>query len=423
MDKNNKDKILNEARRIRKFTLSYIAISFGFVVIFLIFYLVSSKNNRMCQYGGTLFCNNEIHYTASLGEENTFFTITYSDYTGSENLNVKYPYSGTSTYNIDYYFNSLPASITNRIVNIGISSNGSIGSSIYFQNSSVTGEAIQTWTRYSLITSDIKNKILVGDIDKTSNTVLEYTYYDDTTRVLNNIQPTSNSFFSSSTTQANNHDPLPVNWLHLLKPLRIQAAGCSVGNTSACAVIDPSFVSPKSCSQYYFNSNTSFYCPPSNPNCSLCSETQNSRTDNCGYRFCRPGLVPQDKTGFHGGTTGDVVSTNSRGYYQNNYIPGKRAPDDPDAYVIGDSGDKLIDKLDGLESSNFNSSSDSNGLAAYPMLQQRTIAAGTGTDKNNFDNSTRLGTTSSFTNSSQSSYYPQFATQPNTNTDGNFDFK
>jgi len=393
---------LKDLKYFTNVSMVYYFFSFLVALLFYSFYLVSNKKERSCQYGSTLFCSNEKHYNASLGEENQYYSSKFLGNTSTDTTTVNFPYSGVSTYAISYYFDSLPSNITNRSGNVGISVNGTIGSSVYFADSTVNGETIQRWTRYLLYNSGINNIII---LDTDNNDILDYTYADDTNSTL--VEFSSPSFIQNSTQTVTNHEDVPVNWLHILETLQIQTkTGCSSGNRSACACIDPSFVSPKVCSQYIFNKNTGYYCPPDNLNCELCQDaTENSKNDKCGYRFCRLGPNPPD-------TNKGLKDNSNRGYYQNNII-GNAKTNSVNEYTT--RGSLLSDKLTG-------SVTTENDLINYPSLQQNLFCAGKEPGNNNFNNTVTGENTDSFNDYTNSDYYPQFSRHPQVNSQDNYDF-
>ena len=409
-------------KHFRNISIAYYLFSFTIIAVFFIMYLISEKNNRSCQYGSTLYCNNEIHYNAALSEEKEFYDIVFKDVdtTDTSAHSVGYPYSGVSRYSIDYYFNTLPASITNNIDGVGVSFDSTNGASIYFSEASNSGEKIQAWTRLVLYRSDISSDITILDVDNSNNNSLNYQYFDESTNAPNiSLSPHDKIIENSTIDNLNNtNEPIPVNWFNILNTLQTQAkTGCSLNNLEACACIDPSFISPKVCSQYYFNKKTSRYCPFDNPNCELCVQGQ---TTGCGYRFCRYGTLPSKKEALNPLNTD--TSAPKQGYYQSSYNPGGKNSVNSSSYVIGSNPANLLTRfLDGYDKTAYTNSA-TNGINAYPQAQHLTFCSGTAIGKQNYTDNINTVTTK-FSSGIAANYYPQFGTSPNFNiSKGNFDF-
>lgn len=398
---------LNSIKYFRNTSFFYYLFSMTLIIVFLSLSLVASKNNRSCQYGSTLFCRSETYFNEAFGNDDEYFTLTYTPYSGLAGNNIiKYPL-GDDYITIDYHFIETIPSGYKKYGNssIGLSTVSS-GGSIYFNTNSVaSAENITIFT--NLIFENFSQNI---DIISKNKTTLKY--IPESTE---SIQPTSNSFFSSSNNNLN-QTSYPKNWLSLLQELKSQHVNGCKKTANHCACIDPNFISGKTCSDYHFNKSNGLYCPKDKPNCDTPCTGSNDTTD-CGYRFCSH----QPKPSTTGLKTIPPNGSSNEGYYQNNFISGIKKPNTSNIYKLGKNTLFINDEfLEDIDSSNFNAADD---LAKYPSYQYNSFCGGTDSSNSNYHDSSNSTATKPFTTETTDNYTPQYSTDPNTIANkNNYDF-
>lgn len=396
------DKLKEKYLKFRNISIGFYLFSFTVIAILFVMYLYSNKNNRMCQYGSTLYCDTGLTYPLTASTTQEYIEVTFNTPGNITHTTVSYPYY-ENNYNIDYYFGTtIPAVVTNRVedIQLGISLNGSIGASLYYEYTDlVTGDNLQQATSYALD----KSKLFAVFTSPQAN-ILEYTYayYGGI-----EIPTTTTTLFTSGSRKFGSTKPPQVSWMNLIEKLNTQREkGCKAGvSTIGCACIDPGYVTTKLCGSLVFNPTNGLYCEPDNPQCTdVCSDsTQISPHSNCGWRFCAP-------ISYDPGTIQNLRSI-TNGYYQNAFTPGLRKSSN-DSYKLGVNGPLLNTKLKGTPGfKEFNN---------YPTYQKINFCAGQASGKNNIDNDDIGETTDTFP--SLSGYTPLDATRPNINSKNNFDF-
>lgn len=400
--------------KFRDTSIYFYMFSFFCVTVFFIFYLYANKNNRSCQYGSTLFCNTEQTYPlaqSSSGQQYNKITFLTFNPVGNVEKTIQFPYqssNNTAYYNLNYYFGTSGGPTVDVLSGgVGVSFNGSQGASLYFKNPpTVLAPQLAHWTNF-ILTNASPNFIVNQPVKQVNNNIIEYTYVNESNG--NGITEVSNvsNFISVDLLTTDSSDPLSDNWMNLLKNNKKQHQyGCSSGNLSNCACIDPSFITSKLCDNYILNESSGLYCPPNNLNCSICTPSDTS--GNCGYRFCSPSNNTSDS---------DVYNNlNQLGSYQNTFVPGFKN-NDSKYYKKGIDGSLLTDILGITVGSNFSPSSD---FGKYTTLQNNIFCGGsTGPATNNFDDQP---ITTGKVDISNGGITPLYSQYPIWNSSNNFDF-
>ena len=380
--------------KFRDTSIYFYMFSFFCMTAFFIMYLYANKNNRLCQYGSTLFCNTEQKYPLAQGADsgiNDAIQLTFqTNFIAPQGsiYTIKFPYQNNNYYNIDYYF-GIPGGDDVKLYsgNIGLSFNGAVGASFYYQaNQAPFASLLANWT--TVILQNANPEFIINLPNKQGNdNVIEYYYVSLSENNLENIivPSTSPKIASSQLIGKDNAEPISDSWMNLLRNIQTQhKQGCRTGNRNGCACIDPSFITPKLCDQLVLNKSTGIYCPPNNLNCSLCSG-DDSDSNDCGYRFCRASnnniIGANDETS----NTYTRPSSTQQGYYQNTYVPGIKDKTSGGPYKRGAGGKTLTDllSLEEISSSNPANTAFSN----IGTLQNLNFCAGTSPTNNNYDNS------------------------------------
>jgi len=424
----NKNIDIAKYKHFREVSIYFYLVSFFFVTVFFIFYLYASKNNRSCQYGSTLYCNTEHYYYVS-GTEGEFNQLTFKNYSPSTNSTlttpdtIRYPYNSTPDYyNIDYYFGiSGGDSVSNIDNTVGVSFNTG-GASVYFdQNGPYLANDLSNWTRF-LISKNNNNQFeILEPVKNSTEGVFEYSYPAIDNNDLNPITPaTKAGFYTTQTPQWENSAPVKTNWVNLLKNNQTQhSIGCSSGSSIGCACVDPGYISNVKCNDYVLNTASGLYCPPDFLNCTVPCDA--NTTTQCGYRFCSAGNnIDPDQINSQNATNPDGLTKlgGNNGFYQNSIIPGMKTPNNANIYTVGVKGELLTNAL-GINN-NFKLRNTIDGFAGYPTLQDRGFCGGTSINKNNFDDT--VGGIPKFSDGTNSSYNPQYATYPRFSDENKFDF-
>ena len=433
----DREEVLSKIKHFRDVSVYFYMVSFFMITIMFVFYLIGSKNNRSCQYGSTLYCNTEKFYYTGFKENGEYLQIVFKQPTGTitagTSYTLGYPYIDTvgTRYNIVYYFNeAAPANVTNILtgdnITTGISLNGTTGASIYFTNTSrPDGVTLNKMTEFVLLNSGITTfEILTPNVASPADSTLDY-HYPTSNAGLQAITLPSTitsvdkfySFPSGQTITWSGANPVKSNWLNLIKNNKDQHLyGCSSGNLAACACIDPSYTPDIMCNDLILNKDSGLYCPPEFPKCTeACTPSNAYNNNNCGYRFCSSGVVPNS---FSDSKT--TRQTYGKGSYQNAFIPGAKKSQSQDIYTVGYHGENLADNL-AIASGWTSGDVD---LVDYAQVQRRTMCGGTLSTNNNIDDST---TTTGINIKSKStlaanSYTPQFGVSPNFSLANKFNF-
>ena len=401
----------------RKVSVYFYIFSFFCIVASFIIFLYANKNNRSCQYGSTLFCSTDTKYPINFKDASaSAYQIEFYPYNPIDKVEttINFPFFDTidneeKDFYIDYYFGTSGGDTVDTINSyIGISVIPNVGASLYFQPvpSSNFDVQLKNITEFILETSNE----FINIIDSTEgDNFLEY--YINTDEDSQISPPNQHNFYSSKNIKIDKTDPLNSNWVNLLTNFQNQKKyGCSPGNQKACACADPSIVSNKPCNEYHLNPLTGFYCPATHPGCSTLCGVNSTKEDNCGYTFCNPSGVNEDKA---------ATKFYKFGTYNSNYIDGLRNPDNSDIYKLGIAGPKLIGGLNNLDENNFTGSK----LKNYPSYQLNNFCAGKKFGKNNFDNNDLTSVTDQFPDTyNNDSYNPLLSQFPNFEEGKQFDF-
>ena len=420
---------IKKYKHFRKVSIIFYIFSFSIITIFFIFYLYANKNNRSCQYGSTLHCNTENYYYVS-GNDGEFNQINFQNYSPSVDSTlttptiIKYPYTSTPDYyEIDYYFGISGGTVVSNVNNtVGISFR-TIGASIYFNQSSPhLASDLSNWTRFVISENNLSNFEILEPVKNSTEGLFEYSYVSGDKNENQPISPANvANFYNTEQPQWENVKPVKTNWINLLKNNKTQhSIGCSSGSSIGCACIDPGYVSSIRCDDYILNPLSGLYCPPENLNCTVpCANS--SDTTTCGHRFCSVAnnFDPNQINTASNSNPDGLTKIGQNGYYQNSIISGMKTPNKADIYTIGVKGSLLTTAL-GINNTNFNLRSTTDGFAGYPTLQSRNFCGGTSINKNNFDDN--VGDTNKFSSTTSSSYNPQYATFPKFSDENKFDF-
>jgi hypothetical protein len=428
--KDNQEVILN-LKHFRDVSIYFYMTSFFMITIMFIFYLVGSKNNRSCQYGSTLHCNTEKFYYSNLNKGESYLELVFNQpesMTAGTCFTLGFPYDPTNYYNIDYYFGVAGGATVTDIfttdnTNIGISFNGTIGGSIYFNNTSrPEAVTLNKITEFVLLNNDISTIKIFAPTAKTANdATLDYDYVRSQDGIIAFTHPTistANSFFTYEQKQYDASDPVKSNWITLLDNNKKQHKyGCSPGYLLGCACVDPNFETSLICNDYILNEDYGLYCPPQWLGCSKPCSGDVSGENNCGYRFCSNGILSTTATK-PDGSTNTRQNYGDKSTYQNAFIPGIKPEDiGENAYTVGYKGESLAANL-GLTGT-WNKSQ----LSDVAQVQLRSMCAGeTAFDTNNVnDSATRTGNVALPGSLGTNSYTAQFSKYPNFAND-TFDF-
>ena len=393
--------------KIRNISHIFYLFSFVSIVVVFIIYLYSSKTNRSCQYGSTLFCNTETKYPIKETSEQ-FNELIFKEFNGEfrDTIIIKIPISDNKNYELDYYFKKTGGDKhpIKTEPDIGVSYFTS-GASIYFSLPKVATIRNNLIKITSIILNTSPSGAGLNFSEDDQQFSLIYNYQSTNIMSLKPIiiSPEVNNMFSETQITQTVPENYEDNMIILLQINKSQEKNCDPGSgKNDCICLDPSYVPQIKCSDYTFQPERNIYCPHHHPDCTLC--TSDNLSHNCGFHFCNPSSQEDPSSETFEPYSGSQSLTGS--FYQNSNVP-KVNKSDSSKFFVG--SESLLKKL----------GSDSiDDLKNYASYQPTKFCGGNSFTTNNFNNVAGGNPQFNTTNSNA----PLFARYPRWEEGKNFDF-
>lgn len=271
--------------QFKKISVFFYAFTLILIPILFIFYLISNKNNKNCNYGSTLYCNTEQTYPENIGTGSNVYTVvsTIPSFHSTDPVTVTFPNSIT----VDYYktipsgFKTFPA-YPDIGFSIGpVSAAGSFGCSIYYTTDPSSNlQIIRTTEKVlKLSTSQtINNDLITGE----DSIVFKGSADCQNSGLFTCVKNGSDAFVQRSV-------------IPLLLEVQAQKQACK-NNTSNCFVTDPAIVPPP-CKNFYKTEGTDgvsfMWCPNGKNATSMCTGLYGTTGNkDCCIPACTPGIHP-----------------------------------------------------------------------------------------------------------------------------------